>query len=360
VTPTRQPATATATAAPAARLTFAADEWIGGYFRGDAQAYGRPWVALYGAQSAYPRATLAFALEATPTGSATLTLVGLDDEWAVANDVVVAVNGRPVFAGPGPFPDWDGVGTGADAAWTAVPFAVPADLLRTGPNEITVENRTAGANFGVPPYVLLAEASLELPPGGSFGEATGRTTAPDRAVPAAPAPVGVGFAAEDWAGGYYRGDGLAYGRPWVAVYGASSAYPRATLVFGLDAAPSGPATLTLAGLDDEWAGSVPIALEVNGQTVFSGPSPFANWDGIGDGAGAAWTTASFELPAGFLVAGRNEVAVANLAPTANFGAPPYVLLAEATLTTPGAATTEAAPERPRRGRSGRGGEGEDG
>jgi hypothetical protein len=33
--------------------------------------------------------------------------------------------------------------------------------------------------------------------------------------------------------------------------------------------------VTITGLDDEWPASNEIALDVNGQVVFSGPSPFA-------------------------------------------------------------------------------------
>lgn len=144
-------------------------------------------------------------------------------------------------------------------------------------------------------------------------------------------PVQLAFDAADWAGGYYRGDGQAYGRPWTAVYGAASAYPRATLAVALDAAPTESVTLTIVGLDDEWAAQNDMALKINGQTAFSGPSPFANWDGVGNGANAAWTTVRFRIPTGYFVPGSNEIAVANLTPAANFNAPPYVLLSEASL-----------------------------
>lgn len=159
-------------------------------------------------------------------------------------------------------------------------------------------------------------------------------------LPTPALPTRVAFTAADWSGGYYRGDALAYGRPWVALYGAQSAYPRAVLSFELEASPTGPSRLTLTGLDDEWAGSTPIELAVNGQLVFAGPSPFASWDGVGDGSNAAWTAVAFELPADLLTAGRNEVVIANLAPAANFNAPPYVLLADASLEVSGAGVGE--------------------
>src|ERR671920_1921727 len=100
------------------------------------------------------------------------------------------------------------------------------------------------------------------------------------------------FTAADWTGAFYRGDERFYGRPWSAIYGAASEYPRAMIRFRLDAQPSGPATLTLTGLDDELAELNPITIEVNGQQVFSGPSPFLNWDGVAYGADAAWTAAT--------------------------------------------------------------------
>ncbi|MDP9366126.1 MAG: hypothetical protein M3Q10_18225, partial [Chloroflexota bacterium] len=161
--PTATPAPPTPTAPPVARAAFAAEDWVGGFYRGDRLHYGRPWVAVYGALSDHPRAALAFSLDAEPGGPATLTITGLDDEWAGPNEIALEVNGRRVFAGPSPFRDWDGVGTGDDAAWTAAAFALPAGLLRAGPNEVAVANLTPSANFGTPPYVLLAETSLEAP-----------------------------------------------------------------------------------------------------------------------------------------------------------------------------------------------------
>ena len=147
------------------------------------------------------------------------------------------------------------------------------------------------------------------------------------------------FTSADWIGAFYRGDAQSYGRPWSAIYGAASEYPRATIRFRLDARPSGPAMLRLTGLDDELAELNPITIEVNGQQVFSGPSPFLNWDGIGNGEDAAWTEVAVTIPADVLERGRNEITIANLSPSGNFNAPPYVLLADATLEAPGATVT---------------------
>jgi hypothetical protein len=134
-----------------------------------------------------------------------------------------------------------------------------------------------------------------------------------------------------WEGGWYRGDGEWYGRPWVALYGQNSEYPSAWLFMQIDVPPVGPATLYLEGLDDDWAGTNRIEVEVNGVTIFVGPNPFPNWDGIVPGAGAAWGQRSFDIPEGLLTAGRNSVVVTNLEPAANYSMPPYVLIGELVL-----------------------------
>ncbi len=139
------------------------------------------------------------------------------------------------------------------------------------------------------------------------------------------------FAADDWEGAYYQGNGQFYGRAWVAVYGALSDYPRAALSFDLPAVPDVPMALQIVGLDDERVERNRIALEINGQVVYEGGSPFADWDGVGNGANAAWTQVTVVLPPSLLRAGANEVAIANLEPVASFNSVPYVLLSDAAL-----------------------------
>jgi hypothetical protein len=148
-----------------------------------------------------------------------------------------------------------------------------------------------------------------------------------------PAEIDLSFAADDWEGGYYRGDAEWYGRPWTAVYGALSDYPSATLIFELDEAPADDLVLTVEGLDDELALLNPLAVEVNGERVYEGESPFANWDAnTGNrGADADWTTVEITLPAELFQEGENEITFLNLSDSGNFGLPPYILLSEATL-----------------------------
>jgi hypothetical protein len=145
-------------------LTFAADDWEGGYYRGDAEWYGRPWTAVYGALSDFPSATLAFALDAAPDADLVLTVEGLDDELALLNPIAIEVNGERVYEGESPFPNWDANtgNRGADAAWTAVEITIPAELFHEGENEIAFLNLSDSGNFGLPPYVLLSEATLSV------------------------------------------------------------------------------------------------------------------------------------------------------------------------------------------------------
>jgi hypothetical protein len=159
------PATVLPTIGPQAttRLAFTAADWKDALYRGDAQYYGRPWVAIYGAYSEYPRATLSFTLTGTPSQAATVTITGLDDEWADLNQIALDVNGQVIFTGASPFPNWDGVGNGENAAWTSVPFSIPAGVLRAGPNDLTLSNLTPADSFNSPPYVLVSDVTLDLP-----------------------------------------------------------------------------------------------------------------------------------------------------------------------------------------------------
>jgi eukaryotic-like serine/threonine-protein kinase len=143
--------------------------------------------------------------------------------------------------------------------------------------------------------------------------------------------IALKFGAADWQGGYYRGDATWYGRAWTAVYGAQSSYPRVVLTVSLAKAPKGSVWLIITGLDDEWAGTNPIVVSVNGVEIFSGPSPFVSWDGVGHGEQAQWKAVKWKVPAGTLHIGDNEVTLANMAPSASVGSPPYVLVSDAKL-----------------------------
>ena len=142
---------------------------------------------------------------------------------------------------------------------------------------------------------------------------------------------GVPVAASDWTGGFYQADPelqAYYGRPWVAVYGAQSEYPAATLAFSLDDQPDEPITLTVLGLDDELEGLNPIAIEVNGRRVYEGDNLFVNWNAV-TGDPSVWSQVGFRIAPELLEDGDNTITLINLTPSSTFGGPPYFLLGDA-------------------------------
>jgi hypothetical protein len=143
-------------------FSFATDQWRGGFFRGDSEFYGRPWVAVYGSRSDYPQASVTFALDTVPAGKPRFVVEGLDDEAAGKNPIAVFVNGTQIYNGESPFAGWDGRGRGQDAPWTPVTVVIPEGLLVVGLNQITFANLSPDANFSSPPYILLSQAVLTV------------------------------------------------------------------------------------------------------------------------------------------------------------------------------------------------------
>lgn len=148
-------------------LTFAASSWQGGWLRNNSGFLGRPWVAIYGAQSDYPRASLVFTLDDVPAGDVRLTLTGICDESGTRDRIRVTVNGVAIYVGTAWFRGWNGEANGADAVWTTVSITLPADYFGPGTNRITVANLQSGDNFSSPPYVDLGAARLEVPGAGA-------------------------------------------------------------------------------------------------------------------------------------------------------------------------------------------------
>ncbi len=148
-------------------------------------------------------------------------------------------------------------------------------------------------------------------------------------------------AASDWEGGFYQADPALqdyYGRPWVAVYGAQSDYPSASLVFTLDGSPEAPVTLTVLGLDDEIEGLNPLAIEVNGRRVYEGDDPFVNWNAV-TGDPSVWSQVGFRMAPDLLEEGENTVTFINLSESDTFGGPPYFLLGDGRLSGEGVQIT---------------------
>lgn len=164
--------TASAPGASPSQENWGADIWKGGHYRGDGAAYGRQWTAIYGAASEYPRTTLTLSLTDDPSLPVRLFVTGLDDELLAKNQIRVEVNGQRVYQGESWFPNWDGVGSGANAAWTTVEISVPPELLMQGANRITIRNLSEAGSFGQAPYVLLASVEAESDEASIFGKAS--------------------------------------------------------------------------------------------------------------------------------------------------------------------------------------------
>ncbi len=193
------------------------------------------------------------------------------------------------------------------------------------PISFTVVGKTPTATAAAAPTATPRPLPLPTATPRPTPSPTATTSPPTATATSAPS---ITFTAQDWQGGLYRGDGQAYGRPWVAIYGAQSQYPRATLSFELPDAPTAPLTFHVAGLDDEIAGPTGIAIEINGATVQLA-SPFADFNA--DFANANWTELDLLIPAELLLTGQNSISFANLAQSASVGLPPYFLLGEGTI-----------------------------
>ena len=137
------------------------------------------------------------------------------------------------------------------------------------------------------------------------------------------------FTASDWEDAYFQETGNM--QPWSAVYAQGTGYEQATLRFDVDGEPTSESfTLSVDGMTSENWTALPIAIRINDVEVFSGNSPFPTWSGV-DGE-QPWATASVELPTSTLVRGENTITFINRNTTGNFSEPPYILLADATIT----------------------------
>lgn len=143
-------------------VRFSSADWSGGVPT-NRDWYGRPAVAIYGAQGASPQATLAFDLATVPRGDMILTLVGLGDETGASFAFEVGVNGTSASGLISGFPNWDPAvhgPQGQSAPWSEMEIAIPGSLLQSGRNEITVVSRQPGTHGSGLPHLLLTDATL--------------------------------------------------------------------------------------------------------------------------------------------------------------------------------------------------------
>lgn len=254
-------------------------------------------------------ADLATRLADCDPAAATVTLVNEETDDEVSVDAEAEEDPEAGFAA---------VAVPAGSYTAAQDGAEPGEAFTVDPGEATLV------------LVVTAAPTLDvsLRPGPTaVPEEPEPTAAPEPTT--APEPLAtIEFGVGDWQDSFPNINTGVYDRAAVALYGALSPFPSASLRFDLPSAPETGATLTIEGLNDE-LGPAQITITVNGVEVFRGESGFAGWDP--GAASPAWTAVSFPIPAGILQAGANEITVANLADSAAVGVPPYVLLSVATL-----------------------------
>jgi hypothetical protein len=88
--------------------------------------------------------------------------------------------------------------------------------------------------------------------------------------------------------------------------------------FGMAEGPKGPLFLYVKGRDDDGPGKCRIAIELNGQALFSGANEFSETE---------WLVKRYVIPDGALKARRNELRFACLETEGRLGMPPWFQLA---------------------------------
>jgi hypothetical protein len=143
-------------------MQFSALSWQGGHPQDNGWC-GRAWTGVYGAASNMSQSSLVFTLEQLPANGATLTITGLDDENEGGAVIDISVNSASLWNGPSPFESMPNEPQcTADAPWRAWTTRIAAELLTVGENVVTVTNVEGWGEFGLPPYVLLSDATLSF------------------------------------------------------------------------------------------------------------------------------------------------------------------------------------------------------
>jgi serine/threonine protein kinase len=141
-----------------ALVRFEDTDWQGGFRPGSGRTYGgRTATWIYGTSTEYSTMRASFGVVGQPSGTASLTVEGMDSENNPKTLITIAVNGVEIYNGPNPLPDDDHpleTGTWASYTWT-----FDASIIRPGRNEISIGNLDVG-EFSRPPFFMLDYAEL--------------------------------------------------------------------------------------------------------------------------------------------------------------------------------------------------------
>jgi hypothetical protein len=89
--------------------------------------------------------------------------------------------------------------------------------------------------------------------------------------------------------------------------------------------PAGQATLTIVGLDGDNPAKQPIAISVNGTTIYQGPDPLPNDFCCGPSGAGNWGRATFSFAAN-IVQRQNTLTITNLGSGTCTQCPTYVMV----------------------------------
>jgi hypothetical protein len=104
--------------------------------------------------------TAIFNSGAPTSGTATLTIEGMDAEDSAKTPMRVTVNGVTLFQGTDPLPNDDmPLATGN---WGAMTLQFDAAILHAGTNSVSITNLAPG-HVGLPPFIALDYAVVQFP-----------------------------------------------------------------------------------------------------------------------------------------------------------------------------------------------------
>ena len=129
-------------------------------------------------------------------------------------------------------------------------------------------------------------------------------------------------------GAYQSSDGRRRENAQVALYGAGSGYNVGSVTFAATDLPTGQITLVLTGIDDELETHSTIQVLLNGRTLYSGTSEFANRTAAASNdpdSRITWDQMRLIVPKGTLQSGTNTLVIRNVS-TGTELAPPYILI----------------------------------
>lgn len=130
-------------------------------------------------------------------------------------------------------------------------------------------------------------------------------------------------------GSYKRDDGVLYGRPEIALYGAGSDYNEGTVSLNIQSLPDRKIFLKLVGLDDELAPHCRMQVLINNTVIYDDVTTFPNVRSGDNGEGGAsryWDEMTITVPNSVLKAGINTLTLRNLTPWNGYLGVPYILI----------------------------------